>query len=121
MRLGKYKCELKEGTKAHKAYGEELVEERHRHRYEVNNNLRYKLTENGMMLSGMNPERDLVEIIELPDHPWFVGVQFHPELRSTVNNPQPLFVDFVKASLKKAKSSKLYTSFKNEKPVSKES
>ena len=104
MRLGKYACKIQKGTYAHAAYGSEMVDERHRHRYEVNNNLRYKLTENGMLLTGMNPERDLVEIVEIPDHPWFVGVQFHPELRSTVNNPQPLFVDFVKASLKFAKS-----------------
>ena len=115
MRLGKYKCKVKAGTKAYEAYGNELVEERHRHRYEVNNNLRYKLTENGMVLSGMNPERDLVEIVELPKHPWFVGVQFHPELRSTVNNPQPLFVDFVKASLKHGKSSDLYKPLKKDK------
>ncbi len=108
MRLGKYMCHLKKGTKAFEAYGQEVVEERHRHRYEVNNNLRYKLTENGMILSGMNPERDLVEIVEIPEHPWFVGVQFHPELRSTVNNPQPLFVDFVKASRKHAKEEGLY-------------
>ena len=96
MRLGKYACKLTHGSNAHVAYGDDLVYERHRHRYEVNNNLRYKLVEHGMQLVGMNPERDLVEIIELEDHPWFVGVQFHPELRSTVNNPQPLFVDFVK-------------------------
>jgi CTP synthase len=115
MRLGKYTCKLQKGTKAYEAYGQELVEERHRHRYEVNNNLRYKLTEHGMVLSGMNPERDLVEIVEIPDHPWFVGVQFHPELRSTVNNPQPLFVDFVKASLKHAKASNLFTPRKVEK------
>ena len=102
MRLGKYDCKLAEGSKAHEAYGAKLVEERHRHRYEVNNNLRYKLTENGMKFVGMNPERDLVEIVELEDHPWFVGVQFHPELRSTVNNPQPLFVAFVKAALQHA-------------------
>lgn len=112
MRLGKYACKLTEGSKSHEAYGEDLVYERHRHRYEVNNNLRYKLTENGMLLSGMNPERDLVEIVEIPEHPWFVGVQFHPELRSTVNNPQPLFVDFVKASLKYAKSNDQYQSRK---------
>lgn len=117
MRLGKYECKLKEGTNARAAYGEEMVEERHRHRYEVNNNLRYKLTEHGMVLAGMNPERDLVEIVEVPDHPWFVGVQFHPELKSTVNNPQPLFVDFVKASLKYAKSSKLYTARKKKEAV----
>ncbi len=108
MRLGKYACKIQKGSYAHAAYGSELVDERHRHRYEVNNNLRYKLTENGMQLTGMNPERDLVEIVEIPDHPWFVGVQFHPELRSTVNNPQPLFVDFVKASLKFAKSNDGY-------------
>jgi len=112
MRLGRYACKLKNGTKAFEAYGEELIYERHRHRYEVNNNLRYKLTENGMTLAGMNPERDLVEIIEIADHPWFVGVQFHPELKSTVNNPQPLFVDFVKASLKHGKAEGLAQSLK---------
>lgn len=115
MRLGKYECKLEKGSNSHKAYGEELIEERHRHRYEVNNNLRYKLVENGMTLAGMNPERDLVEIVEIKDHPWFVGVQFHPELKSTVNNPQPLFVDFVKASLKKAKTSGQYNSLKEAK------
>ena len=115
MRLGKYICQLAEGTNAIKAYGNETIEERHRHRFEVNNNLRYKLTENGMILAGMNPERDLVEIVELPEHPWFVGVQFHPELKSTVNNPHPLFVDFVKASLKNAKNSGIYSSLKSDK------
>lgn len=115
MRLGKYDCKLEKGTNAYQAYGAELVDERHRHRYEVNNNLRYKLTENGMQLSGMNPERDLVEIVEIPEHPWFVGVQFHPELRSTVNNPQPLFVDFVKASLKYAKAGSGFTPKKESK------
>jgi CTP synthase len=103
MRLGLYSCKVKEDTNARKAYGSELVRERHRHRYEVNNNLRYKLVENEMRLTGFNPERDLVEIIELKNHPWFVGVQFHPELQSTVNNPHPLFIDFVQASLKYAK------------------
>jgi CTP synthase len=112
MRLGKYDCKLQKGTKSYAAYGEENIDERHRHRYEVNNNLRYKLTENGMVLAGMNPERDLVEIIEIPDHTWFVGVQFHPELKSTVNNPHHLFVDFVKASLKHSKASKSYKSLK---------
>jgi len=108
MRLGLYDCKVKRDSLTFKAYGEELFRERHRHRYEVNNNLRYKLVENGMTLVGFNPERDLVEIIELNDHPWFVGVQFHPELRSTVNNPHPLFVDFVKASLEHAKKHDLY-------------
>ncbi len=115
MRLGKYACKLEKDSKAYKAYGEELVFERHRHRYEVNNNLRYKLVEGGLSLVGMNPERDLVEIVEIPDHPWFVGVQFHPELKSTVNNPQPLFVDFVKASLKYAKVNELYSPIKKTK------
>ncbi|MEQ9266636.1 MAG: CTP synthase [Balneolaceae bacterium] len=115
MRLGKYNCKLSSGTKARDAYGADMVDERHRHRYEVNNNLRYKLTENGMLLSGMNPERDLVEIVEIPEHPWFVGVQFHPELRSTVNNPQPLFVDFVKASLKYSKANDLFKGLKGNK------
>lgn len=110
MRLGEYDCKLSAGSKAMEAYKEEMISERHRHRYEVNNNLRYKLTENGMKLVGVNPERDLVEIIEIEDHPWFVGVQFHPEYSSTVNNPQPLFVDFVKASLKYAKDNGRYES-----------
>lgn len=107
MRLGLYDCKIKEGTKTHKAYGTDFIQERHRHRYEVNNNLRYKLIENGMKLVGVNPHRDLVEIIELEEHPWFVGVQFHPELTSTVSNPQPLFVDFVKASLEHAQQNDL--------------
>lgn len=117
MRLGLYDCKVKKDSKAYEAYGEELFQERHRHRYEVNNNLRYKLVEEGMKLTGFNPERDLVEIIELPDHPWFVGVQFHPELCSTVNNPQPLFVDFVKASLKYAKENELNFPIKRDKVV----
>ncbi|MDX1671476.1 MAG: CTP synthase [Balneolaceae bacterium] len=108
MRLGLYDCKIQKGTKTHKAYGTDFIRERHRHRYEVNNNLRYKLVENGMKLVGINPERDLVEIVELEDHPWFVGVQFHPELCSTVKNPQPLFVDFVKASLGYAKKNDLH-------------
>jgi len=115
MRLGLYDCKIKKGSKAYEAYGKELIQERHRHRYEVNNNLRYKLVEEGMNLVGFNPERDLVEIMELPDHPWFVGVQFHPELCSTVSNPQPLFVDFVKASLKHAKEHNLNVPIKRKK------
>jgi CTP synthase len=103
MRLGLYDCKIKKDTNAFKAYGSDLIRERHRHRYEVNNNLRYKLVENGMQLAGFNPERDLVEIIEVKDHPWFVGVQFHPELQSTVSKPHPLFVDFVQKSLEYAK------------------
>lgn len=108
MRLGLYACKVKKGSKAYQAYGQELFRERHRHRYEINNNLRYKLVEEGMSLTGINPDQDLIEIIELEDHPWFVGVQFHPELCSTVNNPHPLFVDFVNAALDHAKEHNLY-------------
>lgn len=104
MRLGVYNCKITPNTKVYQAYGKSMIQERHRHRYEVNNNLRYKLVEEGMQLVGFNPERDLVEIMELKKHPWFVGVQFHPELRSTVNHPHPLFVDFVEASLDIAKN-----------------
>ncbi|MDZ7772118.1 MAG: gamma-glutamyl-gamma-aminobutyrate hydrolase family protein [Balneolaceae bacterium] len=102
MRLGLYDCKVARDSITYRAYGEELFQERHRHRYEVNNELRGRLEEGGMKLVGFNPGRDLVEIIELEDHPWFVGVQFHPEYCSTVNQPQPLFVDFVKASLEYA-------------------
>lgn len=104
MRLGKYTCELKPGSVAEKAYGETVIEERHRHRFEVNNELRTKLADSGLTLSGINPERDLVEIIEVESHPWFVGVQFHPELRSTVYDPHPLFISFVEASLERKKT-----------------
>lgn len=117
MRLGLYDCKIKKDSKTYDAYGKELFQERHRHRYEVNNNLRYKLVEEGMKFVGFNPERDLVEIMELPDHPWFIGVQFHPEFCSTVNNPQPLFVDFVKASLKHAKDNDLNIPIKRKKAV----
>lgn len=99
MRLGRYECSLAEGTNSRKAYGRETIYERHRHRLELNNSLRQKLEESGLKVAGINPERNLVEIVEIESHPWFVGVQFHPELKSTVSTPHPLFVDFVKASL----------------------
>lgn len=99
MRLGSYPCELKKGTKAFQAYGKSKINERHRHRYEFNNRYLQKFEEAGMIASGINPDSNLVEIIEIPDHPWFIGTQFHPELKSTVLNPHPLFVRFVKASL----------------------
>lgn len=102
MRLGKYDCKLTKGTKAIAAYGKELIEERHRHRFEVNNEWREKLFNNGLMIAGINPERDLVEMVEIESHPWFVGVQFHPELKSTVSKPHPLFVSFVGAALKRS-------------------
>jgi CTP synthase len=103
MRLGHYDCRLSEGSRVREVYGREDVQERHRHRYEVNNHLRYKLKEHGMCFTGVNPERDLVEIVELPEHPWFVGVQFHPEYKSTVQNPHPLFIAFVGAAVAHAK------------------
>ena len=99
MRLGSYSCNLLKGTKARKAYKKNKISEIHRHRYEVNNKYIKVLEENGLIISGTNKELNLVEIIELKNHPWFVGVQFHPELKSRVLNPNPLFKDFVAASI----------------------
>jgi len=99
MRLGAYPCKLKKNTKIYQAYGKSLISERHRHRYEFNNKYLEQIEKAGMIASGVNPDTNLVEAIELTDHPWFVGVQFHPELKSTVMNPHPLFVRFVKVAL----------------------
>ncbi len=99
MRLGAYACDLKSGSKSHKAYGKKQIQERHRHRYEFNNDYLKDFESAGMMATGKNPETGLVEIVELKDHPYFVGVQFHPEYKSTVLNPQPLFVNFIQAAL----------------------
>jgi CTP synthase len=107
MRLGSYPCKIKKGTKTHKAYKKELIHERHRHRYEVNNEYIETLQKNGMIISGICPTNNLVEIIELPDHPWFVAGQFHPELRSRATNAHPLFRDFVKASVEYARGKTL--------------
>ncbi len=104
MRLGSYDCKLKKGSKAQAAYGEPLIQERHRHRYEFNNKYLEQIEAAGMKAVGINPDSGLVEIIELKDHPWFIGVQYHPELRSTVLNPHPLFVKFVGAALNHKKS-----------------
>jgi CTP synthase len=104
MRLGAYTCKLKKGSKAHAAYGESVIEERHRHRYEFNNKYLEQIEEAGLKATGINPDSGLVEVVELKDHPWFVGVQYHPELKSTVLNPHPLFVKFVEASLEHKKS-----------------
>jgi CTP synthase len=104
MRLGAYTCRLLEDSIVREAYQVAEVRERHRHRYEVNNNLRYKLREHGMQFTGINPRRDLVEIIELPDKQWFVGVQFHPEFNSRVQRPHPLFVSFIHACVEYAKT-----------------
>lgn len=100
MRLGAWECEIKEGTLAHKAYhGRTSISERHRHRYEFNNDYKEEFEKAGMLASGINTDTGLVEIIEIPSHPWFLGVQYHPEYKSTVANPHPLFVGFVKAVL----------------------
>lgn len=99
MRLGAYKCDLKKGSLAYKAYQQGAVLERHRHRFEFNNQYKEQFEKAGFIPSGINPDSGLVEIVELKGHPWFVGVQFHPELKSTVENPHPLFVDFVKACI----------------------
>lgn len=99
MRLGAYHCELKNKTKVGSIYKTKEVIERHRHRYEFNNEYLKQFEKAGMVAAGINPESNLVEIIELKNHPWFVGVQFHPELKSTVANPHPLFVDFVRAAI----------------------
>ena len=105
MRLGSYPCDIKKGTKAYAAYGKQHINERHRHRYEFNNTYLAKFEEAGMIASGINPQTNLVEIIELKNHPFFVGGQFHPELKSTVANPHPLFVKFVAAAMDYAKKS----------------
>ena len=103
MRLGEYSCNLVKGSKAFSIYGKSKISERHRHRYEFNNQFTKAFEDAGMNASGINPESNLVEIIELKNHPWFVGVQFHPEYKSTVENPHPLFVKFVRAALDKSK------------------
>jgi CTP synthase len=100
MRLGSYACKLKKGSLVHKAYQESTIHERHRHRYEFNNEFLEKCEVNGLIASGVNPHLNLVETIELKDHPWFVGVQYHPEYKSTVMAPHPLFVSFIKATKK---------------------
>ncbi len=104
MRLGAYDCKVKEGTLAHRIYGTDLVSERHRHRYEFNNDYLEQFEKAGMVASGINPANGLVEIVEIPDHPFYFGSQFHPELKSTVLAPQPIFVEFIKAGKEYAKA-----------------
>ena len=99
MRLGAYPCKLEPGTLAHRIYGAEMISERHRHRWEFNNKYLEAMQAAGLKASGINPETNLVEIVEIPTHPFFIGVQYHPELKSTVENPHPIFVHFVKAAL----------------------
>ncbi|MFD3275835.1 CTP synthase [Aquirufa echingensis] len=102
MRLGAYPCKIEKGTNAFKIYGKSLIQERHRHRYEFNNDYLDQFHQAGMITSGINPDTNLVEIVELPNHPFFVGVQFHPEYKSTVEAPSPLFVQFIKAAYQHA-------------------
>ena len=102
MRLGSYECALAGGSRAHSAYGRNSVRERHRHRFEYNNAYRKRLEDAGLMVAGLNPKRNLVEIVEVRDHPWMVGVQFHPEFQSKPSKPHPLFCAFVAEALKKA-------------------
>jgi CTP synthase len=98
MRLGSYPCVIKEDSLAYKIYGRKEISERHRHRWEFNNAYLSQFENAGMTASGINPETQLVEIMEIPNHPFFIGVQYHPELKSTVENPQPIFVSFIKAA-----------------------
>jgi CTP synthase len=103
MRLGNYECKLVEGTRAREIYGSDTVLERHRHRYEVNVNFMPQLEEKGLKFSGLSPDGRLPEIVEYPDHPWFIGVQFHPELRSRPLDPHPLFVSYIKAAKERSR------------------
>ena len=107
MRLGAYPCVIERGTNAQNAYKSDYISERHRHRFEVNNKFRKTLSENGMIFSGVSPDRELVEIIEIPDHPWFLGCQFHPELKSRATKAHPLFRSFVEAALKYSEEKKV--------------
>ena len=99
MRLGLYPCRLDENTKSYELYKDEVIYERHRHRYEFNNEFRTRIEEAGMTIAGTSPDSRLVEIIEIKDHPWFVAAQFHPELKSRPNRPHPLFAGFIKAAM----------------------
>jgi CTP synthase len=99
MRLGAYPCRLRPGSRVAQIYGTDQVSERHRHRYEVNNSYRDLLAEYGLRCTGLSPDGSLVEMVELPEHPWFIGCQFHPELRSRPTRPHPLFASFIKAAL----------------------
>jgi len=101
MRLGAYDCVLRKGTRVQKAYNKLEISERHRHRYEFNNEYREQMDKAGLEVVGLNPESDLVEIVELRNHPFFVGSQFHPELKSRPLNPHPLFMGLIKAAIKK--------------------
>jgi len=115
MRLGAYNCAIQQDTLASRIYGSQEISERHRHRWEFNNNYLNDFKAAGLVPSGKNPDSDLVEIVELPSHPFFIGVQFHPELKSTVENPHPLFVHFIQAALKFSENKQASVSSKKEK------
>ena len=102
LRLGKFECTVAKGTKTYEAYGDTTVWERHRHRYEFNNTFREDLKKAGLVIAGINPERDLVEVVEVKENRWMVGGQFHPEFKSRPNKAGPLFREFIKASLGKS-------------------
>jgi CTP synthase len=104
MRLGTYDCTLKKGSLAHRAYGTLNITERHRHRFEVNNKFRKLLEDAGLNIAGIHAPKNLVEIVEIKDHPWFVATQFHPEFKSRPENPHPLFRDFIAAAAERAES-----------------
>lgn len=104
MRLGAYPAVVIEGTNAYRAYGMKEISERHRHRYEFNNDYRSLLCENGLVISATSPDGELVEIVELKDHPWFLGCQFHPEFKSKPIEPHPLFTSFIEAAIKEKRS-----------------
>lgn len=106
MRLGLYPCKLTKGSKAREIYGEDLIYERHRHRWEFNNTYRNQLEEKGLSIAGLSPDERLVEIVEIDDHPWFIGVQFHPEFKSRPNKPQKLFASFIKAAVEYSQKNK---------------
>ena len=99
MRLGEYAASLREGSRVEAVYADREIKERHRHRYEVNNEYRELLERSGLIMSGTSPDQSLVEMIELPDHPWFIGVQYHPELKSRPFAPHPLFASFIAAAV----------------------
>jgi CTP synthase len=106
MRLGAYECELSLDSKAYEVYGKQYISERHRHRWEFNNNFLEAFEKAGMKATGRNPKTGLVEVVEIPEHPYFIGTQYHPELKSTVENPHPLFVGFIQAAMRYAVSKK---------------
>jgi CTP synthase len=106
MRLGSYPCKFEDGSFALNAYGKRLISERHRHRYEFNNQFRKQLIKAGLTISGISPNGELVEIVEIHSHPWFLGCQFHPEFQSKPMDPHPLFREFIKAALKNRRGSK---------------